>query len=185
MRLVTWLDRVERRWESRRVLALLADHYLIELERVGTRDVRGGGAALQTATAHRCRSTPHNGNLFLRGPSVSQPDHPSSSLRTPGTLVEATIERCDRLDLVVSHDSDVNGVAGRQPSDFGEEVARTVGIGERDIEDHRACLDEQIVDSTSQFAPPERRIPIQDLLKHFGARAAVDRAVAHPFQKRP
>ena len=36
MRLVTWLDRVERRWESRRVLALLADHYVIELERVGS-----------------------------------------------------------------------------------------------------------------------------------------------------
>ena len=36
MRLVRWLDRVERRWESCRLLALLADHYLIELERVVT-----------------------------------------------------------------------------------------------------------------------------------------------------
>jgi hypothetical protein len=32
-RLVTWLDRLERRWESRRLLAMLADHYVVELER--------------------------------------------------------------------------------------------------------------------------------------------------------
>jgi len=32
--LVRWLDRTERRWESRRLLATLADHYVIELERV-------------------------------------------------------------------------------------------------------------------------------------------------------
>src|SRR5439155_3772490 len=146
----------------------------------------GGNAKLKSFVVTNIRPGERSARVWPSGARVAFLERTSSAqvdARDAVKGVKAFVEGRDLRDVMIQHDGGVNGIAHADAARGDKKRSGAVGVGQRDRQDRRADVDEQVVHGGRQVEPFERGVAVENLLQDFGAGADVHVAAAGALEE--